>query len=230
MSSNAGSRKCEAVLELGLSADARRLILALYGEMPDEPSAADSSGNLISESHPSFDTVLRQHHRKVYNLIYRLLGDLDEAADLTQETFVKAYGAYPRFRGRSQAIYPWLCQIAVNGCKNKFRELGRRNQYEVLSLDESVETEDSSLGIQIADESANPAELVTQHELEAKIQEAIQALPPEYRVVIVLRDMNGLSYREIADATGLTMDTVKVRLFRARGVLRKRLSQYISDS
>ncbi|HUV03760.1 MAG TPA: sigma-70 family RNA polymerase sigma factor [Armatimonadota bacterium] len=176
---------------------------------------------------PSFETVIELFHKRIYNLVYRLLGDFDEAADLAQETFVKAYKAYSRFRGTSEAVYPWLCQIAVNGCKNKFKEKGRRNRYEIMSLDESVETEDSSLLLEIGDESASPADICERRELEAKIHEAIQALPPEFRVVLVLRDMQGLSYKEIADATGLTMEAVKSRLFRGRGVLRRRLAAYV---
>lgn len=172
--------------------------------------------------------MLRLYHKRVYNLAYRLLGNGDEAADLTQETFVNAYKAYSRFRGGPDAVYPWLCRIAVNGCKNKFREMERRRQYEAISLDESFDNEDTALSFQVRDESYNPASIIQQQELEAKIQEAIQALPPEFRVVVVLRDMQGLTYQEIAEVTGHTLETVKVRLFRARGLLRRRLAPYMA--
>ena len=178
---------------------------------------------------PNFETVLLLYHKKVYNLIYRLLGNSDEAADLTQESFVKAYKAYKWFHGEPEAVYPWLCKIAVNGCKNKFKEMSRRRQHEALSLDEPVGAEDSGLTLEPGDESMNPADMFERHELESKIQEAIQSLPPEFRVVVVLRDMQGLSYREIVDSTEMTLETVKIRLFRGREMLRRRLSPYIRD-
>jgi RNA polymerase sigma-70 factor (ECF subfamily) len=226
MCSAAGARRFDAASVSGLSADALRLVIALCHETPDRPRRADQQD--AAEARPDFETVLRLFHKRVYNLAYRILGNSDEAADLTQETFVKAYKAYSGFRGTSQAVYPWLCRIAVNGCKNRFREMGRRSEYEVLSLDEPVETQDSAVQLEIGDESMNPAGVLERRELEAKIQESIQVLPPELRLVVVLRDMQGLSYREIVDATGLTMETVKIRIHRGRGLLRRRLAPYLS--
>lgn len=177
---------------------------------------------------PSFEVLIQLFHKKIYNLSYRLLGNADDAADLTQETFVRAYSAYPRFRGTLETAYPWLCRIAVNGCKNRFRELSRRQQYEALSLD-NMATDEPPIQIRAGDSSSNPVGMFERRELEAKVQEAIQALPPEFRVVVVLRDMQGLSYKEISDVTGLTLETVKARLFRGRAVIRRRLSSYLSE-
>ncbi|MHB1190258.1 MAG: RNA polymerase sigma factor, partial [Armatimonadota bacterium] len=83
--------------------------------------------------------------------------------------------------------------------------------------------------IEIPDHSANPAGVFERRELEIKIQEAVQSLPPEYRVVVVLRDMHGLSYKEIAEAAGLSLENVKARIFRARAAIRRRLGSYIED-
>jgi len=210
------------------SAGLLRLIAVLCSELPGaHASRADTDENAVFASHPSFETILRSFHKRIYNLAYRLLGDFDDAADLTQETFVRAYKAYPRFQGAAEAVYPWLCRIAVNGCKNRFKETSRRSRREVLSLDEPVGTEDSSVALELGDESLDPQEIFEQRDLEARIQGAIQALPSEFRVVVVLRDMHGLSYKEIADATGLTLETVKARLFRGRGMLRRRLAPYL---
>ena len=202
-------------------------VQGLDAEPANHVPQGDSDETAAANGRPSFETAIRLFHKRIYNLAYRLLGDFDEAADLTQETFVKAYKAYSRFRGTPEAVYPWLCQIAVNGCKDKFKKKSQRGRREILSLDESVEMGDSTMAFQVGDESANPASIYERRELEAKIQEAIQALPPEFRVVIVLRDMQGLSYKEIVDATGLTMETLKGRLFRGRAMLRRRLSPYI---
>lgn len=177
---------------------------------------------------PSFEVLIQLFHKKIYNLSYRLLGNADDAADLTQETFVRAYSAYPRFSGTLEAAYPWLCRIAVNGCKNRFRELSRRQQYEALSLDD-IASDEPPIQISANDGSSNPVGVFERRELETKVQEAIQALPPEFRVVVVLRDMQGLSYREISDVTGLTLEAVKARLFRGRAVIRRRLSAYLSE-
>jgi len=230
MCSLAGFRGSDAACALRRSIDALELAAALRGDQPEKrASRRDGDQAAAGDACPSFETVIQLFHKRIYNLVYRLLGDFDEAADLTQETFVKAYRAFPRFRGTLEAVYPWLCRIAVNSCKDKFEEKGRRRQYESLSLDESVEMEDSSLELQVGDESANPAAVYERRELEGKIQEAIQALPPEFRVVLVLRDMQGLSYKEIVDATGLTMEALKGRLFRGRGMLRRRLAPYLGD-
>lgn len=206
------------------------LIIALCSNLPEDHNAQASAGEDVAiGAKPGFEAVLRAFHKRIYSLAYRLLGNTDEAADLTQETFVKAYKAYTRFQGDSEAVYPWLCQITVNGCKNRFKELSRRGRFEAWSLDEPIEIDESPLDTMIGDNSANPADVLEQRDLESKIQEAVQSLPPEFRVVVVLRDMHGLSYKEIADATGLTMEVIKVRLFRGRGILRRRLLPYVED-
>lgn len=209
--------------------DPLRLLLTL-GNSPRE-RGDDRGGNTgaASKELPSFETLLQLCHKRIYNLVYRLIGNLDEAADLTQETFVRAYRAYPRFRGETAAVYPWLCRIAVNACKNKFRELSRRGMHEVRSLDDPLSGLESELHIEVRGSSADPVGVAQRRELEAKIQDALQALPVGYRTVVVLRDMNGLSYKEIAEATGLTTEVVKSRLFRARGMLRRRLAAYLDE-
>lgn len=205
-------------------------ITSLYGDTGNDPSRINSrSQNAEAGSHIDFETLLRLFHKRIYNLTYRLLGDPDEAADLVQETFVRAYRAYPKFQGDVGGVYPWLCQITVNGCKNKFRDMSRRNRYEGVSLDGQIEGEDSSFDFQMGDESGNPAGLLEQRELEERVHEAIQSLHPDYRVVVVLRDLHGLSYKEIAESTGLTLETVKARLFRARAALKRRLTPYIEE-
>jgi RNA polymerase sigma-70 factor (ECF subfamily) len=195
----------------------------------DPSDGASLPGNSVDGNPPGFEAVLRQFHKRIYNFAYRLIGDADEAADLTQEAFVNAYKAYGRFQGSSQAVYPWLCKILVNGCKNKFREMNRRGRYEILSLDEPLESGESRIDVQIGDLSSSPEGVLQRRELEARIQESIQMLPPEYRIVVVLRDMQGLSYKEISDVTGITMENVKARLFRARAALRRKLQTYIQD-
>ncbi len=212
-----------------VSADSLRLlsILRRGRDTQGDDGSGSTGADAAAEALPSFEFLLQSYHKRVYNLLYRVVGDRDDAADLTQETFVRAYKAYPRFQGCASAVYPWLCQIAVNAGKNKFKELSRRSSHEIGSLDASPDGREYGPALEIGDDSADPMGLVQRQELDLKIQEAIQALPLEYRTVVVLRDMNGLSYKEVADAAGLSVDVVKTRLFRARGMLRRRLAAYL---
>ena len=212
----------------GVSVDVLCSIIAFRSDLPeDRPPREWSDGSGAIGVKPTFEAILQLFHRKVYNLAYRLLGDSDEAADLTQETFVKAYRAYGGFEGTAQSAHAWLCRLAANGCKKSLREIGRRDRYEARSVDDPVGEDSAISGIEVSDGSANPASVFERRDLEAKIQNAILSLPPEFRIVVVLRDMQELSYREIAEATGATLEVVKVRLFRGRAMLRRRLAPYI---
>lgn len=174
-----------------------------------------------------FDGLVDAYEKPIYNLILRLLDDSEEAADLTQETFVAAYKSWGRFRGESTA-YTWLYRIAVNICKNKFKERDRRRGYEGPSLDEDPSAADRWSGGADA-HSHSPDALLQRKELKLLVEQAIRQLPPDYRIVAVLRDLQGLSYSEIAAAADLSIDVVKTRLARARSMLRKRLEPYLSE-
>lgn len=178
------------------------------------------------EGRPSFDAVVELYGRRIFNVIYRLVGDYDDAEDLTQETFVNAYRAYDRFRGDS-AVYTWLYRIAVNVCKNRFKQERRSSRLRMESLDEPVMGEEGPMQREVPDESLNPLRAVESRELQDVIHRAIQELPPEYRVPIVLRELQELSYAEIAEIMQIPVDTVKTRIFRARGLLRNKLGGYI---
>lgn len=176
-----------------------------------------------------FDRLVDRYEKPIFNLIYRLIGDPDDAADLTQETFVAAYRSLDEFRGES-TIYTWLYRIAVNKCKNRFKENDRRRAYEGSSLDVS---EVFALGdqttIQQLPDQVTPEAALEKKELRLRIEQAMSRLPPDYRIVAVLRDIQGLSYEQIAQATGLSIDVVRTRLARARGMLRRKLEPYLAD-
>ncbi|MCC6442926.1 MAG: sigma-70 family RNA polymerase sigma factor [Armatimonadetes bacterium] len=174
----------------------------------------------------TFDELVAKYDRKIYNLIFRLVGDREEAADLTQETFVNAYRAFHRFRGEAR-VYTWLHQIAVNQCKNHFKLRARQRRHEAESLDAPVEEDGEALSREIPDWSHSPHQVVEQKELQAQIQKAIESLPEEYRVAVVLRDIQGLAYQEIATIMDLSLEAVKSRIFRGRETLRRKLGPYI---
>jgi len=172
----------------------------------------------------AFDELIDLYEKKIFNLIYRLIGNRDDAADLTQETFVAAFRSYSSFKRESSA-YTWLCSIAVNKCKNRFRDLDRRRQYEGPSLDASLLGE---TGAAAAPVTEGPEELLERTELKRRVEQAIGRLPHDYRIVEVLRDLHGLSYQEIAEVTELSVEVVKTRLARARAMIRRSLEAYLS--
>ncbi len=174
----------------------------------------------------TFDALVVAYEKKVFNVIYRYVGDYEEAADLTQETFISAYKAFNRFRGESQ-VYTWLYQIAINHCRNRLRQRSRIRTLKVESLDQPrdhVAGEHPSRDI--PDLSQAPHRVLEDKELRERIMAAIQSLPPEYREVVILRELEGLSYNEIVETTRLSLDNVKTRLSRARAMLRRKLDHY----
>lgn len=174
-----------------------------------------------------FDRLVDQYERRIFNLIFRLIGDYDEAADLTQDTFVAAYRSFSSFRSESSP-YTWLYRIAVNVCKNRFRDRDRQRSVEGLSLDDEERIgADLECSSAMADPKPTPDREFEREEVRRMVEEAIAGLPEEYKVVAVLRDLHGLSYREISEATDMTVDVVKTRLARARGMLRRKLDPLI---
>lgn len=181
----------------------------------------DSEG----EAKLPFDVLLDRYQKKIFNVLLRMIGDFDEAADLTQDVFVQAFRALPNFRGESK-VYTWLYRIAVNRCKNRMKQIARGGALAGASLDEPVDTEES-LSRDVPDHSFAPDRMLERAELREIVNEEINNLPPDFRLVVVLRDIQGLSYREMADVIGISLEAVKSRLFRARSHLRERLRPYL---
>jgi RNA polymerase sigma-70 factor (ECF subfamily) len=192
------------------------------------PSVADRDDN--DDSFATFDELVATYEKKIFNVVYRVLGDYEEAADLTQETFISAYKSFDRFRGDAK-IYTWLYQIAINHCRNRLRQRGRARALHIESLDQPREWDDESesSGREIADLTQAPHTILEEKELRQRILAAVHSLPPDYREVVVLREIHGLSYNEIAEATRLSLDNVKTRLSRARAMLRRKLEPYYRD-
>ncbi|GAB4452048.1 MAG: hypothetical protein OHK0029_02320 [Armatimonadaceae bacterium] len=192
-----------------------------------EPShGRGASSELVDEDRfLQFEQIHRKYHEKIFNLIFRLVGDRDDAEDLTVETFVNAHRHWDRFRGEAR-VYTWLHQIAVNNCKNRFKQRDRRREREPISLDDTIETDSGELSREVADWRGVPEQAVLDQELTERIQRAIDALPLDYREVLLLQQED-LSYEEIAEITGLSVPAVKTRLHRARLKIKQRLDPYI---
>lgn len=170
----------------------------------------------------AFDELVTRYQDSLFRVARRMCGEVEAAEDVLQETFVKAYLNLDRFRGEAKWS-TWLYRIAQNECLMRRR---REPEQPVDSLDEVLEMAEGEVHQEVADWSANPEAVALQGELRVVLDEAIAALPEDYRLIFLLRDVEGFSAKEVQGITGLTIPTIKARLHRARLFLRKRLSEY----
>ena len=181
----------------------------------DEQALIDSARNGDARA---FNQLVLLYQRMAYNVAYRILGDPDAASDATQDAFLKAFKAMRRFRGGS--FKAWLLRIVTNACYDQLRRKQRRP---ASSLDDLPVEADHSYYMH--DPAERPDEFVERQELSDTIQAAISTLPAEQRTVLVLSDVQGLSYKEVAEVTGLSLGTVKSRLSRGRARVRDYLME-----
>jgi len=172
----------------------------------------------------AFDLLVLKYQQKIANLIGRYIRDPSEVMDVTQDAFLKAYRALPGFRGES-AFYTWLYRIAVNTVKNHLVAQGRRPPGG--DVDAEV-AEQMDLGERLR-ETGTPERHLLSEEIARTVQQALDALPDDLRTAIVLRELEGMSYEEIANAMECPIGTVRSRIFRAREAIDKRLRPLLSD-
>lgn len=175
-----------------------------------------------------FEALVATYERRIYNLLLRMVGDPEDAADLTQETFYRAYRAYHHFRGDAQP-YTWLYRIAMN-LANDYLEKRARIRKREVELHALEFTDDGEpTGWDPPDPSESPQDHMLQQELVQKVQTLIRQMPPDYREIILLREYEEMSYEEIAEVLGITLEAVRSRLARARAWLRLRLAPYMQE-
>jgi RNA polymerase sigma-70 factor (ECF subfamily) len=167
----------------------------------------------------AFNQLVLLYQSMVYNLAYRIMGDADAAADATQDAFISAFQAMKKFRGGS--FKSWLLRIVTNACYDQLRRKQRRPADSL----EDLQVDQDHLSY-LRDPSEGPDEFVERRQLNRLIQSGIRSLPPDQRIVLVLSDIQGLSYDEIAKVEGLSLGTVKSRLSRGRAKLRDYLWQH----
>jgi RNA polymerase sigma-70 factor (ECF subfamily) len=170
----------------------------------------------------AFEDLVRRYDRNVFRIAQHITQNREDAEDVVQDAFLKAYQNLPQFQMQSK-FYTWLVRIAVNEALMKLR---KRRPERFVSLDEDVQTEEDSMPREIADWSPNPEQQYNQAELKDILGKTIQGLPTGFRTVFVLRDVEGLSTEETAEALELSIPAVKSRLLRARLQLRERLNKY----
>lgn len=170
----------------------------------------------------AFSELVSRYERKIYNLAYRLTGHPEDAMDMAQEAFVRVYTSLPDFRGDA-SFATWLHRIAANACMD---ELRKRKRQRLTYLDAPVETEGrEELARQLADANDGPEDTLMRQEMQRTVQLGIRALDPDYRTVLVMRDIQGHSYEEISAWLQLPLGTVKSRLSRARNALKDLLQK-----
>jgi RNA polymerase sigma-70 factor, ECF subfamily len=175
---------------------------------------------------PAFETLVRLYDQKVFRIARHITQNHEDAEDVAQEVFLKAFRGLARFQGRSR-FSTWLFRIAVNESLMKLRQ---RRRIHVVSVDNNDPRETAAVPLEIVDWSPNPEQLYSQSELREILAKALQKLSPIYRTVFLLRDVEGFSTDETAEVLKLNVSAVKTRLFRARLMLRARLAVYFALS
>ena len=172
----------------------------------------------------AFRELIDTHRDRVFNITYRMLGNPDDAKDVTQEVFITVFKTIETFREESK-FSTWLYRVTVNHCKNRIKYLARRHDRDRDELDET--SREINGAVAAPTRHIQPDRALEGAQMEKLLQEAIETLDDDHRIVVVLRDVEDLSIEEICEITGLKDGTVKSRLHRARLVLRKRLQRHV---
>ena len=209
--------------------------VALHGhaELEQVASAASGDARIDGEAQfierlqageaAAFDRLVGERSGEVYALLYRLTDDAEEARDLTQETFLRAFQHIDRFRGEAD-LKTWIYRIAINQARNRWRWWRRRRWERHVSLDAPEGQQEQSVGARLrSTTSADPEQETLARERERALRAALGTLGRPYREAVILRDVEGLSYEEVAAALEISVGTVKSRISRGRMELRRKL-------
>ena len=190
-------------------------------ELAQSLSWGQDEAELVTElqagSESAFDYLVTYYHASVYNLVYGILSDAADAADVTQEVFLRVFRGIRGFR-RGSSLKTWLYRVSVRQALNHRRWCWRHHRNQV-SLDATAETGNSSL--ELEDAEATPFEQAATHELQATVRRALAQVPALFRSALILRDLEGLSYEEIAEVLEVGIGTVKSRILRGRRMLKE---------
>lgn len=164
----------------------------------------------------AFEMLIEAYQKKVFNLAYRIIGNYDDANDIAQEAFIRIFRSISGFRGQS-SFSTWIYRITTNVCLDEIR---KRKNKSVQYLDDDIQTDDGKMQRQIISDDPLPEEIAERKELRAAINDSLGELKEEYRIIITLRDIQGMSYEEIAKVLDCPTGTVKSRINRARQALK----------
>ncbi len=197
--------------------------------LSDDRSEAQFIARLVARDESAFNELVVTYERRVYGLVFRMLGRRDEAEDLAQEVFVQVFKAIDQFRGESK-LSTWIYRIAVNLCKNRTKYNQRRHAGEQDDIDAMAERVPMSAArAATVGDQTRPDELVEGMQLEVIVKRAIQKLDTEFREALILADVEDMPYEEIAQITGVPVGTVKSRIHRARAQLKALVEKALGE-
>ena len=204
--------------------------VAALGDLASALPVRDEEAAIVAElkngSEEAFAWLIDRFHQPVYGLVYRMLNDPADAADTTQEVFLKAFRGLRRFHGEA-SLKTWIYRIALHEASNRrrwwFRHKGRET-----SIEQAVRPE-SAWKDALVDPGASPFDNVVQEEIRAKVEAELRQVPEPYRTAVILRDIEGLAYEEMGEILEVSLGTVKSRLVRGREALKKRLTTYVRE-
>ena len=187
------------------------------------PSLEQQFIERLKRSDPAaFETLVKERSGEIYGLLYRLTENTEEARDLTQETFLRAFQSIGQFRGDSD-LRTWIYRIAINQARNRWRWWRRRHRDSTVSIDASESPGNAAVVARLTDRNRDPEHDALAHERERMLRKALSGLKRVYREAVVMRDIEGFAYEEIAIALDISVGTVKSRLARGRQELRRKL-------
>jgi RNA polymerase sigma-70 factor (ECF subfamily) len=187
---------------------------------------------LKAGSEEAYTWLVGEFHQPVYSVVYRILTDPADAADTTQEVFLKIFRGMKYFHGES-SLKTWIYRIAIHEASNRrrwwFRHKSKETSMEPTENYNAEQPLSNSVNVALVDRHKSPFENVADHEIKTRVEEALRKVSEPYRTAIVLRDIEELSYEEIAEITQVSLGTVKSRITRGRDALRKKLSEYVKE-
>jgi len=196
-------------------------------EAPQAEDAGPSDVDLVIQAQKgdvhAFDELVERYHGRIYGLTYNMTSNREDAEDLTQEVFVKAYEALPRFKGKS-SFYTWLYRIAVNKTINYRKKRNRKRALSLDQFDQEIKTDEVYHDLTT---KGSPLRNLSLSELQIKLNEALQSLSEKHRTVVVMHDMQGIPHEEIAKVVGASVGTVRSRLFYARRQMQTELAEFM---
>ena len=194
-------------------------------EAPEEEGPPDAELVLKAQQGDvhAFDQLVERYHSKIYGLTYNMTSNREDAEDLTQEVFVTAFEALPRFKGKS-SFYTWVYRIAVNKTINYRKKRNRKRALSLDSFDQDIKLDDAYHEMTA---KGSPLRNISLSELQKKLNEALQNLSEKHRTVVVMHDMQGIPHDEIAKVVGASVGTVRSRLFYARRQMQTELSDFM---
>ncbi len=191
---------------------------------PDAPLvAAVRKGDLTA-----FESLVNRHQKRLLNIAFRIIGEYDDACEVTQDAFVSAYRNLGTFRGGAK-FGTWLTAIAINLSRNRLKQLKGRRGHEAYSLNAPIETAEGELAIDPPSEEPSTLDRLEQKDRQKAVQDCIGRLEPEFREALVLRDLQDFSYEEIGGMLKMREGTVKSRIFRAREAVKECLKKVLGE-